>query len=196
MSCPYGMVSMRLAPAVNIGEVENGSVCMFGSDFRGVWLDSMCTLFVWEAERNLTECSMHPICESSWNSILEFIDNSCFVSENYGKFSKPSVFLRKKELLGIHRDLDRSRKGIFRPYLTGAWGKTWTIACSSSEFFSPSTHVFIATTARWSGAHLLRLLHIFARKWAEMIHVYHRPLRTFFGTFFAQSRAGLGAAAV
>jgi hypothetical protein len=25
-------------------------------------------------------------------------------------------------------------------------------------------------------AHLLRLLHIFARKRAEMVHVYHRPL--------------------
>jgi hypothetical protein len=46
-------------------------------------------------------------------------------------------------------------------------------------------------------AHLLRLLHIFARKRAEMVHVYHRPLvpkEHLFGTFFVQSRAQLGTA--
>ena len=44
---------------------------------------------------------------------------------------------------------------------------------------------------------LLLLLHIFAQKRAELVHVNHRPftpLEALFATFFAQSRARLGAA--
>ena len=53
------------------------------------------------------------------------------------------------------------------------------------------------TTYGQMDAHLLRLLHILAKKRAELVHVYHRPLvkiETLFGRFFAQSRARLGAA--
>jgi hypothetical protein len=53
------------------------------------------------------------------------------------------------------------------------------------------------TTYGQMDAHLMRLLYIFARKRAEMVHVYHGPLvptEHLFGTFFAQSRAQLGAA--
>ena len=46
-------------------------------------------------------------------------------------------------------------------------------------------------------AHLLRLLYIFAKKRAHLVHVHHRPfcsLDSLFGRFFAQSRARLGEA--
>jgi hypothetical protein len=53
------------------------------------------------------------------------------------------------------------------------------------------------TTYGQMDADLLRLLHILAKKRAELVHVNHRPLcsvDSLFGTFFSQSRARLGAA--
>ena len=55
----------------------------------------------------------------------------------------------------------------------------------------------VATTYGQLEADLLRLLYILARKHAELVHVHHRPLcdvAALFRTFFAQSRARIGAA--
>ncbi len=54
-----------------------------------------------------------------------------------------------------------------------------------------------ATTYGRLDSHLLRLLYIAAKKRAELLHVYHRPLTNvdhLFGISFAQSRARIGAA--
>jgi hypothetical protein len=54
-----------------------------------------------------------------------------------------------------------------------------------------------ATTYGQLDSHLLRLLYIAAKKRAELLHVYHRPLTPvdhLFGLAFAQSRARIGAA--
>jgi hypothetical protein len=54
-----------------------------------------------------------------------------------------------------------------------------------------------ATTYGRLDSHLLRLLYIAAKKRAELLHVYHRPLTNvdhLFGISFAQSRAKIGAA--
>jgi hypothetical protein len=54
-----------------------------------------------------------------------------------------------------------------------------------------------ATTYGQLDAHVLRILHIVAKRRSELLHVYHRPLvdiDQLFGTAFAQSRARIGAA--
>ncbi len=54
-----------------------------------------------------------------------------------------------------------------------------------------------ATTYGQLDANLLRILYIAAKRRAELLHVYHRPLvdiEHLFGVAFAQSRASVGAA--
>jgi hypothetical protein len=78
------------------------------------------------------------------------------------------------------------------------WGLGTNFQCPSCCTLSKYFFLFFQEfRLNQMDAHLLCWLYIFARKRAEMVHVYHRPLvpiEHLFGTFFAQSLAQLGAA--
>ncbi len=94
-------------------------------------------------------------------------------------------------------DLERRANGIARPLQTRCCRNKWNRHGPLHAVLGFALSACAATTNRRLDSHLLRLLYIAARKRAQLLHVYHRPLTNVdhrFGISFAQSRARIGAA--
>jgi hypothetical protein len=103
-------------------------------------------------------------------------------------------------------DLERRANGIARPLQIRSAPLPVTVTVTVNKWnrhgrpYAVLGFAFSACAATTYGrldSHLLRLLYIAAKKRAELLHAYHRPLTNvdhLFGISFAQSRARIGAA--